>query len=174
MWTLNNMTTYNIMPSKKRNCSRFNKTYKKWLKKNSKKRGGCGCQQSAGRILGGGRRRRTRRQRRPMKGGGALGPASLTDFDPGFKYTYPLNDHAHDPIAPSNITDVRMQPNMTGGGKKRGGSSNPFLQAYDSNILSSSPFTSMAGASIASNIVTGQSNPVMTYTHNLQPDIPFI
>ncbi len=162
------------MPSKKRNCSRFNKTYKKWLKKNSKKRGGCGCQQSAGRILGGGRRRRTRRQRRPMKGGGALGPASLTDFDPGFKYTYPLNDHAHDPIAPSNITDVRMQPNMTGGGKKRGGSSNPFLQAYDSNILSSSPFTSMAGASIASNIVTGQSNPAMTYTHNLQPDIPFI
>jgi hypothetical protein len=166
------------MPSKKRNCSRLNKTYKKWIKKNSKKMGGCSCQQAQpiGRLLGGGRRRS---RRRPMKGGGALGPASLTDFDPGFKYTYPLNDHVNDPIAPSNITDVRMQPNMTGGGKKRsrkirGGSSDPFLQAYNSNTLSNPPLTSMAGASIASNIVTGQSNPIMTYTDNLRTETPFI
>jgi hypothetical protein len=180
------------MPSKKRNCSTFNKTYKKWLSK--KKRGGCGCQNGQqtqdspanlpGTLFSGGRRRRRRRTRR-MKGGDALGPASLTDFDPGFKYTYPLNDHMNDPLAPSNIVDVRMQPNMTGGRRRcrksrsrsrrmRGGSSDPYIKAYESNTLSSPPFTSLSGASNAANIITGQDNIRMTYSDNLRTGIPFI
>jgi hypothetical protein len=173
-----NITTKYIMPSKKRNCSTFNKTYKNWLSK--KKRGGCGCQngqQSQTPFSGGRRRRRTRR----MKGGDALGLASLTDFDPGFKYTYPLNDHMNDPLAPSNIVDVRMQPNMTGGRRRksrsrriRGGSSDPYIKAYESNTLSSSPFTSLSGASNAANIITGQDNIRMTYSDNLRTGIPFI
>lgn len=116
-----------------------------------------------------------------MKGGDALGLASLTDFDPGFKYTYPLNDHMNDPLAPSNIVDVRMQPNMTGGRRRksrsrriRGGSSDPYIKAYESNTLSSSPFTSLSGASNAANIITGQDNITMTYSDNLRTGIPFI
>lgn len=172
------------MPSRKRNCSTFNKTYKKWLSK--KKRGGCGCQNGQqaqdspanlpGTLFSGGRRRRRRRRTRRMKGGDALGPASLTDFDPGFKYTYPLNDHMNDPLAPSNIVDVRMQPNMTGGRRRksrrmRGGS---YIKAYESNTLSSPPFTSLSGASNAANIITGQDNITMTYSDNLRTGIPFI
>ena len=179
------------MPSRKRNCSRFNKTYKKWLKKNSRKKmGGCGCQQSqqtqdsptglsSTLFSGGGKKSR---RRRPIKGGNALGPASLTNFDPGFKFTYPVNTHMNDPLSPSNITSVRMQPNMTGGGKRRkrrsrklcGGSADPFLKAYQSNTLSSPPLTSLTGASNAANIITGQSNPQMTYSDNIRADTPFI
>ena len=181
------------MPSRKRNCSTFNKTYKKWL--NKKKRGGCGCQQgqpaqdsSTGlpaTLFSGGRRRRRRstRRRRTIKGGDALGPASLTNFDPGFKYTYPLNDHMNDPLAPSNIVDVRMQPNMTGGKRRRrksrsrkmrGGSADPFIKAYESNTLSSPPITSLAGAANAANIITGQANPTMNYSDNIVTGRPFI
>jgi hypothetical protein len=180
------------MPSKKRNCSTFNKTYKKWIK-NNKKKGGCGCQQSQqvqdspvnlpGTLFSGGKKRRTNRRRRSIKGGDALGPASLTNFDPDFKYTYPVNDHVNDPLAPSNIVDVRMQPNMTGGKRRRrksrsrklkGGSSDPFIKAYESNTLSSPPFTSIAGASTAVNIITGQENSKMTYSDNIRTEVPFI
>lgn len=179
------------MPSRKRNCSTFNKTYKKWLQKNSKKKGGCGCQQGQtqdtpknlpGSFFSGGRRRRSKR--RSMKGGDALGPASLTSFDPGFKYTYSLNDHMNDPLAPSNIVDVRMQPNMTGGRRPRrrksskrrvrGGSGDPFLKAYDLNLLSSPPITSMSGASTAANIITGQDNGKMLYSDNIRTNVPFV
>ena len=180
------------MPSRKRNCSRFNKTYKKWLSKNSKKKGGCGCQQGQqvqdspaslpGTLFSGGRRRRrsSRRRRRSIKGGNALGPASLTNFDPGFKFTYPLNDHAHDPIAPVNVMSVRMQPNMVGGKRNnrsrrlRGGSADPFIKAYESNTLSSPPLTSVAGATNAVNIITGQDKPTMTYSDNIITGRPFI
>jgi hypothetical protein len=180
------------MPSRKRNCSTFNKTYKKWLSKNSKKKGGCGCQQGQqvqdspaslpGTLFSGGKRRRrsSRRRRRTMKGGDALGPASLTNFDPGFKFTYPLNDHTHDPIAPVNVMSVRMQPNMTGGKRKtrsrkiRGGSADPFIKAYESNTLSSPPLTSLVGAANAANIITGQDNPKMTYSDNIITGRPFI
>ena len=181
------------MPSRKRNCSTFNKTYKKFLSK--KKTGGCGCQQGQqaqdspaslpGTLFSGGKRRRrsSRRRRRTMKGGDALGPASLTNFDPGFKYTYPLNDHTHDPIAPVNVMSVRMQPNMIGGRRRRrktrsrkirGGSADPFIKAYESNTLSSPPVTSLAGAANAANIITGQDNPKMTYSDNIITGRPFI
>jgi len=178
------------MSSRKHNCSRFNKTYKKFLSK--KKIGGCGCQQGQqaqdsptslpGTLFSGGRRRRSsRRRRRTMKGGDALGPASLTNFDPGFKYTYPLNSHVDDPIAPVNVMSVRMQPNMIGGRRKRrrsrkvrGGSSDPFIKAYESNTLSSPPLTSLAGAANAANIVTGQDNPIMRYSDNIITGRPFI
>jgi hypothetical protein len=118
-----------------------------------------------------------------MKGGDALGPASLTNFDPGFKYTYPLNDHTHDPIAPVNVMSVRMQPNMIGGRRRRrktrsrkirGGSADPFIKAYESNTLSSPPVTSLAGAANAANIITGQDNPKMTYSDNIITGRPFI
>jgi hypothetical protein len=183
------------MPSRKRNCSTFNKTYKKWLSKNSKKKGGCGCQQGQqaqdspvglpGTLFSGGgrRRRRSSRRRRTMKGGDALGPASLTNFDPGFNFTYPVNTHMNDPLAPENVMSVRMQPNMTGGKRRRrktrsrklrGGSADPFIKAYESNTLSSPPVTSLAGAANAANIVTGQANPAMTYSDNLVTGRPFI
>jgi len=188
-----NIATKYIMPSRKRNCSTLNKTYKKWLNKNSKKKtGGCGCQQSQpaldspvglpGTLFSGGKRRRrsTRRRRRTMKGGDALGPASLTNFDPGFKFTYPVNTHVNDPIAPENVMSVRMQPNMTGGKRKtrsrkmRGGSTDPFIKAYESNTLSSPPLTSLAGATNAANIVTGQANTTMNYSDNIRTGLPFI
>lgn len=180
------------MSSRKRNCSTFNKTYKKWL---GKKKGGCGCQQGQqaqdspaslpGTFFSGGkRRRRTNKRRRSIKGGNILGPVSLTNFDPVFKFTYPINDHINDPLAPSNIVDVRMQPNMTGGRRRRrrksrsrkirGGSSDPFIKAYESNTLSSPPITSLTGASNAVNIVTGQDNPKMTYSDNIRTGTPFI
>lgn len=181
------------MPSTKRNCSRFNKTYKKWLSK--KKTGGCGCQQGQqaqdspaslpGTLFSGGRRRRrsSRRRRRSIKGGDALGPASLTNFDPGFKYTYPINEHIDDPLAPTNIVDVRMQPNMIGGRRRRrktrsrkirGGASDPFIKAYESNAVSSPPITSLTGSTTAVNIITGQDNSKMTYSDNIRTGLPFI
>jgi hypothetical protein len=185
---LNNIAPKYIMPSKKSNCYRFNKTYKKWI--NKKKMGGCGCQQGQGSstslpdtLFSGGRRRSSRRRRRSIKGGIALGQASLTDFDPGFKYTYPVNDHMNDPLAPTNILDVRMQQNMIGGRRKRrktrsrklrGGSNDPFINAYESNTLSSPPLTSLAGATNAVNIITGQDNPSMTYSDNIITGRPFI
>jgi hypothetical protein len=79
-----------------------------------------------------------------------------------------------------NVMSVRMQPNMVGGKRNnrsrrlRGGSADPFIKAYESNTLSSPPLTSVAGATNAVNIITGQDKPTMTYSDNIITGRPFI
>ncbi len=57
--------------------------YKK--KRRTAKKGGCGCSSSHSKsIFSGGRKRKS------IRGGGALGPASLSNYDPTNQYTYPF------------------------------------------------------------------------------------
>jgi hypothetical protein len=81
-----------------------------------KKGGGCSCENS-----------HTLPSQNIMRGGGALGPASLTNFDPNQQYSYGLNSHNNDPQNPTFQDDTRMDPNANSpwvpsflsGGKKR-------------------------------------------------------
>ena len=164
------------MPTKKRNCSTFNTTYKKWMKKGRKK-GGCGCQSNS--LFKGGKMKMKKRTRR-MKGGYALGPASLTDFDPGSKFTIPFNDFMNDPSASANVVDARQLPNMIGGRRrlkknmKKGGSGDPYINAYNSNAISTLPMTSVNGSTNVVDIITGKDNPMMNYSDNIVTGKPFI
>jgi hypothetical protein len=147
---------------------------KKQMKKSRKnmKGGSCGCANSHSHdttmikspdFFAGGRksRRKTskRRSKRTIRGGVALGPASLpAGFDTNRAYSYSLNDHVNDPLNPTVQVATRQLPNMVGGGRrkrklsrKRGGSQD--LENYNKNILSSS--NTLKGASVGTNIISG-------------------
>jgi len=89
---------------------------KKYVKKNLKKGGNCGCSK-----ISGGKTKRYRKSKnntRHHKKGGA------NFFEPtttGSLNMYPLNNHQHDPHSPSNIESVRTNaeiPFSARGGKK--------------------------------------------------------
>jgi hypothetical protein len=143
---------------------KMNKSYRK-----NKRGGSCGCQQNQ------------------QKGGSAnfFGPDSFAKFDATTNnYTYPLNSHINDPLNPTNIVSVRMQPNMVGGKSRKnkskkskkskksnkkmrggglpgGGLPGGGLQGGDgilSSNLQSSVFTS-EGAATQVNVLGGVVNP---------------
>jgi len=128
--------------------------------KRTMKRGGCSCNNSGSKsIFSGGKKK--------IRGGFALGPASLTNYDPTNQYTYSLFDVTKDPLNPSDVTDTRQLPNMTGGKKRRKrktvrcqkrrtlrGGADPIIKNYENNLISSS--NTSAGAANAANIVTAQ------------------
>ena len=76
-------------------------------KKTIKRGGDCGCNKG-------------------ITGGGALGPASFTNFDSNNAYSYPQNNYIGDPSDPSAQDATRMDPNPIApwnpffGGKKKG------------------------------------------------------
>jgi len=147
-----------------------------------KKGGNCGCQGSHGSapFLSGGSKVKTQRTQRTqrtkktrkirLKGGGALGPASLTDFDSGNKYTYSLFDVTQDPNNPVAMTDARQIPQLSttplyGGEKKsrrrrrRGSSKGRKYKGGDymsANSISNFATTSMQGAINGADIVAGK------------------
>lgn len=140
-------------------------------RKNMKKGGSCGCANSHSHdapmikspdFFAGGSKSRRKTSKRKIRGGVALGPASLpADFDTNRAYSYSLNDHVNDPLNPTVQVAARQLPNMVGGGrrkrksklsKKRGGSQD--LENYNKNILSSS--NTLRGASIGTNIISGK------------------
>jgi|Laugresbdmm110sn_1035088.scaffolds.fasta_scaffold58307_2 hypothetical protein len=134
----------------------------------NKKRGGCGCSGSIpSKFFSGGKKRMSRRK---IKGGVALGPASLTNYDPSNTYTYSLKDEGLSPLNPSQLTDSRGLPNFFSGGRKsksrnrnrksrrhikRGGGIDPVLQQYSMNPISNFASNTVSGAVTGANIVTG-------------------
>lgn len=141
---------------------------KKRKSMNKKRGGGCGCAGSKPpSFFSGGKKRRTRRTRK-MKGGNALGPASLTNYDPSNTYTYALKDEGLNPLNPNQITDSRGLPNtyFSGGKrkqKKRGGSTDIVLQNYSANPISNFATNSLSGALTGAHIVTGELIPTTSY-----------
>jgi hypothetical protein len=141
---------------------------KQYRKKSMKKGGSCGCQQQT--------------QSSFFSGGGALGPASLINYDPTNTYTYPVNTHNNnDPLDPAKITDSRGLPNLYGGKKKssktsrknrksrksrknrksrKTGGGDPYLHHYNANPLSNSPTNSISGAFNAAGVIGGKTNDV--------------
>lgn len=120
------MSSYSIM-SPRKSRKPIKKIQIKKSKSNRKtKKGGCGC----GKV----------------SGGGALGPDSLANFDSKHVFSYALNDYINDPL--HEMVDVRMQPNMTGGKKRR-------IRKGGNNVLSDSG--TVTGAAKDSNIVMGVS-----------------
>lgn len=132
---------------------------KKQNKSNKKyKRGGsCGCQQQNQQKGG------------KIKGGNSnfFGPDSFAKFDTTTNtYTYPVNTHIIDPLNPSQITSVRMQPNMVGGKsrknkpKKTNKRKSKKMKGGDflSSNLQSSVFTPQ-GASTQVNVLGGIHDP---------------
>lgn len=90
-----------------------------------------------------------------IKGGTALGPASLSNYDSTNQYTYPLFDVTQDPLNASAITDSRQLPNIVGGKKRRRslrGGSDAVIQNYNNNLLTNS--NTIMGAVTGANIVT--------------------
>jgi hypothetical protein len=148
-------------------------TYKKKLSKKNTKKGGCGCsgQQSTHPSI--------------FSGGSALGPASLTNYDPNYQSTYPLFDVNSDPLNASAIVDTRQLPNMVGGKRRRRkstskktkkgsrktyrkrktmkGGADPLIQNYNNNLLTNS--NTIMGSVTGANIVSGN-------THDLEQ--PFV
>lgn len=138
--------------------------FKQYRKNKSIKKGGsCGCQQQSHSSF--------------LTGGSALGPASLTNYDPTNAYTYPVNTHNNDPLDPSKITDSRGLPNFFGGKRRtkkskkskksrknrksrKTGGGDPYLQHYNANPLSNSPTNSISGAFNAAGVISGKSNEV--------------
>lgn len=90
--------------------------------------------------------RKTKKGCGKVSGGGALGPDSLANFDSKHVFSYALNDYINDPL--HEMVDVRMQPNMTGGKKRR-------IRKGGNNVLSDSG--TVTGAAKDSNIVMGVS-----------------
>ena len=123
--------------SKKSNRSKKNKKTN-LSKKHKKMGGGCGCDNNMN--------------------GGNLQPS---------QYYYSLNDHNNDPIAPSNIIDSRLQPNLTGGRKKmrkiKGGmNGTPMLYTLTDPIFNTASMTNpimsygnVAGGLSANNLLIG-------------------
>lgn len=133
----------------KKKLNKKNKTNKKY-----KRGGSCGCQQQKGGKI---------------KGGNSnfFGPDSFAKFDTTTNtYTYPVNTHINDPLNPSQITSVRMQPNMVGGKskknkpKKTNKHKSKKMKGGDflSSNLQSSVFTPQ-GASTQVNVLSGTNNP---------------
>ena len=133
--------------------------------KRTMKRGGCGCNNPGSKsIFSGGNKKRT------IRGGVALGPASLTEYDPTNQYTYSLFDITKSPLNPSDITDTRQLPNMTGGKRRRRktarrqkrrtlrGGADPVIKNYENNLISSS--NTSAGAANAADIVTAETTDI--------------
>ena len=137
-----------VKRSKKRTFSR------KLRRLLTKKRGGCGCGNSQPLVkspdfFAGGKRKS-----RKLRGGVALGPASLpADFDTDHSYSYPLKNIANDPLNNDVQIASRQLPNIIGGKKKRGGASDPVLDSYNKNLLTSS--NTIQGASVGAGIISG-------------------
>lgn len=90
-----------------------------------------------------------------IKGGTALGSASLSNYDSTNQYTYPLFDVTQDPLNASAITDSRQLPNIVGGKRRRRslrGGSDAVIQNYNNNLLTNS--NTIMGAVTGANIVT--------------------
>ena len=154
------------------------------------KKGGCGCSSNTDvptplqpvRLISGGKRKskkaRKSKKSKRKSGGGYLGPASLTNYDPSNVYTYSQNTYNNDPQTPSEITNARQLPNssfFSGGRKKRTmkGGADPYLQTYNNNLISNFALTSSAGALTGADIVTG--NPIQSNTYQaLDTNRPFL
>jgi hypothetical protein len=163
--------------------SRSKKNSRQRRRSEKKIKGGCGCsgsgQQPLSLFSGGGRRKK-------MKGGSVLGPASLTNYDTAYKYTYPLNIHNNDPLNPTELIDTRQLPNFSfwGGGRKRknrrtrrkmkGGLGNvdQTVSNYNSNTISNFALGTTPGALVGTDIISGRP---ITGTNDLaRIDIPFL
>jgi len=153
------------------------------------KKGGCGCSGNTDvttpllpvRLISGGKRKsKTRKSKKSKRksGGGYLGPASLTNYDPSNVNTYSQNTYNNDPQTPSEITISRQLPNssfFSGGCKKRRmkGGADPYLQTYNNNLISNFALTSSTGALTGADIVTG--NPIRANTYQaLDTNTPFL
>jgi hypothetical protein len=151
------------------------------------KKGGCGCSgntdvptplQPVRLISGGKRKSKKSRKSKRKSGGGYLGPASLTNYDPSNAYTYSKNILNNDPQSPSEIINSRQLPNnsfFSGGRKKRRmkGGADPYLQTYNTNSISNFALTSSAGALTGADIITG--NPIQANTYQpLDTNKPFL
>ena len=122
---------YKRRKSTKKRTSRYSKSYKSFFY--------------------GGRKSR----KNQIKGGTALGPASLSNYDSTNQYTYPLFDVTKDPLNASAITDSRQLPNIVGGKKRRRslrGGSDAMIHNYNNNLLTNS--NTIMGAVTGANIVT--------------------
>ena len=148
-------------------------------------KGGCGCtgsgQQTSSLFIGGGRRKK-------MKGGSALGPASLTPFDSAYKFTYPLESHDNDPLNPSELIDTRQLPNFSfwGGGKRKGkknrmtrkkmkggfGNVDQTISNYNSNAITNFAFGTTPGALVGADIISGR--PITGTNDLVRTNIPFL
>jgi hypothetical protein len=96
-----------------------------------------------------------------IKGGTALGPASLSNYDSTNQYTYPVFDVTQDPLNASAITDSRQLPNMVGGKKRRRslrGGSDAMFHNYNNNLLTNS--NTIMGAVTGANILTATTQDV--------------
>jgi hypothetical protein len=99
---------------------------------------------------------RRQSNKKKIKGGTALGPASLSNYDSTNQYTYPLFDVTQDPLNASAITDSRQLPNMVGGKRRKRslrGGSDAMIHNYNNNLLTNS--NTIMGALSGANIVTG-------------------
>ena len=93
--------------------------------------------------------------KKKIKGGTALGPASLSNYDSTNQYTYPVFDVTQDPLNASAITDSRQLPNIVGGKKRRRslrGGSDAMTHNYNNNLLTNS--NTIMGSVTGANIVT--------------------
>lgn len=128
---------YKRRKTTKKRTSRYSKSYKSF-------------------FYGGRKSKNTR-----IKGGTALGPASLTNYDSTNQYTYPLFDVTQDPLNASAITDSRQLPNMVGGKKRRRslrGGSDAMFHNYNNNLLTNS--NTIMGAVTGANILTATTQDV--------------
>jgi len=143
----------------------------------SKKGGGCGCSSSTSTqpsgFFSGGKKRKSRKR---VKGGDALGPASLTNYDPSNTYTYALKDESLSPLNPNQITDSRGLPNSSFSGgrkkretkkrgyKKRGGGTDAVLQNHSANSITNFASNTVSGALTGAHVVRGELIPNSSYT----------
>jgi len=145
--------------------------------KKVKNKGGCGCNNS-------------------IKGG--------SSFDVNNPSVNPLNNYNADPLDPSQVISVRIQPNMnssflSGGKKSKTKKSKKSKKAKKSNksktmkryirrlkkggadpVISSqnanivSSFNTTVGAQTSANIITGTNDEIMNSGMKTNPEIPFI